>query len=75
MIPTRLPRLPRHLLTLALAIPGGALAYGDKDAIRDCESHIRSEYHVSDLRDAQFREAQRLGAPLQGSRPGQGGRG
>ena len=41
------------LLTLALALPGVALAYGDKDAIRDCESHIRSEYHVSDLRDAQ----------------------
>jgi hypothetical protein len=41
------------LLTLTLALPGVALAYGDKDAIRDCESHIRSEYGVSDLRDAQ----------------------
>jgi len=39
------------LLALALAAPA-ALAYREKDAIRDCESHIRSEYHVSDLRDA-----------------------
>lgn len=53
MIPTRLaPAAIGTLLTLALATPGAALAYGDKDAIRDCESHIRSEYHVSDLRDA-----------------------
>jgi len=53
MIPTRLaPAAIGTLLTLALAIPGAALAYGDKDAIRDCESHIRSEYHLSDLRDA-----------------------
>jgi hypothetical protein len=42
----------RLILTLALAAPGVALAYGDKDAIRDCESHIRSEYGISDLRDA-----------------------
>ncbi len=40
------------LLTLALAAPGTALAYRDKDAISDCESRIRSEYNVSDLRDA-----------------------
>jgi len=54
MIPTRLTHASLGtVLTLALAIPGAALAYGDKDAIRDCESHIRSEYHVSDLRDAQ----------------------
>jgi len=39
------------LLALTLAAPA-ALAYSEKDAIRDCESHIRSEYHVSDLRDA-----------------------
>jgi len=53
MIPTRLTHASLGtVLTLALAIPGAALAYGDKDAIRDCESHIRSEYHVSDLRDA-----------------------
>lgn len=40
------------LLVLALAAPGAALAYDEKDAIRDCESHIRSEYQLSDLRDA-----------------------
>jgi hypothetical protein len=40
------------VLTLAFAVPGAALAYDEKDAIRDCESHIRSEYHLSDLRDA-----------------------
>jgi hypothetical protein len=40
------------LLALALAAPGAAFAYGEKDAIRDCESRIRSEYHLTDLRDA-----------------------
>ena len=40
------------LLALALAVPGMALAYGNQDAIRDCESHISSEYDLSDLRDA-----------------------
>jgi hypothetical protein len=40
------------LLTLTLALPGVALAYGEKDAINDCESHIRSEYKITDLRDA-----------------------
>ncbi len=40
------------LLALALVAPGAALAYDEKDAIRDCESRIRSEYHLSDLRDA-----------------------
>ena len=43
---------PSVLLMLALAAPGAALAYDEKDAIRDCESHIRSEYKLSDLRDA-----------------------
>jgi hypothetical protein len=37
---------------LALAAPGAAFAYGTEDAIRDCESRIRSEYGISDLRDA-----------------------
>lgn len=41
------------LLALAVAAPGVALAYGDQDAIRDCESHIRSEYKITDLRDGQ----------------------
>ena len=40
------------LLVLAVAAPSAALAYDQKDAIRDCESRIRSEYHLSDLRDA-----------------------
>jgi hypothetical protein len=40
------------LLTLALATPGAAFAYGTDDAIRDCENRIRSEYGISDLRDA-----------------------
>jgi hypothetical protein len=42
----------RLLLALALAAPAAAFAYGDKDAIRDCENRIRSEYKISDLRDA-----------------------
>ncbi len=45
------------LLTLALAAPGAALAYHEKDAINDCESRLRSEYHLTDLRDA---HAQRI---------------
>lgn len=45
------------LLTFALAAPGAALAYDEQDAIRDCESRIRNEYKLNDLRDAQ---AQRL---------------
>jgi hypothetical protein len=45
------------LFALALAAPGAALAYGERDAIGDCESRIRSEYSIIDLRDA---TAQRL---------------
>ena len=51
----------RLILALAFATPGLALAYDEQDAIRDCESHIRGEYHVSDLRDA---TAQRLSDTL-----------
>jgi hypothetical protein len=40
------------LLALALVAPQAALAYDEKDAIADCESHIRSEYGLSDMRDA-----------------------
>lgn len=43
--------------TLGLALSSGAYAYGEKDAISDCEGRMRSEYHLSDLRDA---EATRL---------------
>ncbi|WP_295445029.1 hypothetical protein [uncultured Thiodictyon sp.] len=38
---------------LTLALPGAAFAsYDGNDAIRDCESRIRSEYKLTDLRDA-----------------------
>jgi hypothetical protein len=40
------------LLAVVLAAPGAAFAYGTSDAIRDCESRIRGEYGISDLRDA-----------------------
>jgi len=43
--------------TLGLALSAGAHAYGETDAIRDCEARLRSEYHLTDLRDA---EATRL---------------
>jgi hypothetical protein len=36
--------------TLALALPSGAFAYGKDDAIRDCESRLRSDYGLSDFR-------------------------
>jgi hypothetical protein len=38
-------------LTLALAAPSAVLAYDKSDAIRDCESRIKSEYGLSDTRD------------------------
>jgi uncharacterized protein YecT (DUF1311 family) len=37
-------------ITLALAAPSGAFAYGKDDAIRDCESRLRSEYTLTDFR-------------------------
>ncbi|WP_295451811.1 hypothetical protein [uncultured Thiodictyon sp.] len=40
------------LIALAVAAPGIAFAYGDKEAISDCENRIRSEYKLTDLRDA-----------------------
>jgi hypothetical protein len=50
----RLP-FPTSLLataavTLAMGISSGAYAYGTKDAIRDCESRLKSEYGLSDFR-------------------------
>jgi len=45
------------LTAFAFAAPGAALAYSEKDAIHDCESRLRSEYGLSDLRDA---KAERL---------------
>lgn len=43
----------RLLLALTLAIPGTVLAYDTRDAIRDCESRLRSDYGLIDLRDEQ----------------------
>lgn len=40
------------LLTLALVLPGVAVAYDKDAAIRDCETRLRSEYNLTDLRDA-----------------------
>ncbi len=39
------------LLALALTAPGVVFAYDNRDASRDCESRIRSEYGLTDLRD------------------------
>jgi hypothetical protein len=51
ILPARAP--VAALVALVLASPGAALAYHEEDAIRDCEAHIRSEYHLTDLRDAE----------------------
>lgn len=40
------------VLALTFAAPGVAFAYGDKEAIRDCQNRIRSEYQLTDLRAA-----------------------
>ncbi|MBK1723410.1 hypothetical protein [Thiocystis violacea] len=40
------------LLALTIAAPGVALAYDTKDAIRDCEDRLRSEYGLIDLRES-----------------------
>ena len=37
-------------VTLAVAVPGAALAYDEDDAIRDCENRLRDEYKLSDFR-------------------------
>ncbi|WP_295392568.1 hypothetical protein [uncultured Thiodictyon sp.] len=51
--PNAAPIIGLLTLTLTLALPGAAFAsYDGNDAIRDCESRIRSEYKISDLRDA-----------------------
>jgi uncharacterized protein YecT (DUF1311 family) len=43
--------IPAAAVTLAMGVSSGAYAYGTKDAIRDCESRLRSEYSLSDFRD------------------------
>ncbi|MFD2114046.1 hypothetical protein [Thiorhodococcus fuscus] len=40
------------LLIVALAAPGAALAYDNKDAIQSCESRLRSDYGLMDLRES-----------------------
>ena len=37
-------------VTLARALPGAAVAYGEDNAIRDCEKRLRDEYKLSDFR-------------------------
>ncbi len=43
-------RLVAASVALTVILPGSAFAYGQNDAIRDCESHLRSEYGLSDFR-------------------------
>ncbi|MGQ9660220.1 MAG: hypothetical protein ACUVQI_05990 [Thermochromatium sp.] len=43
----------RLLFALTLALPGIVLAYNTRDAIRDCEARLRSDYGLIDLRDEQ----------------------
>ena len=45
-------------MTLTLAAPGAAMAYGKHDAISDCEKRLRHEYNLHNFRDM---EAERLG--------------
>lgn len=35
---------------ISFSVSGTALAYGEKDAIRDCESRLSSEYNIDDFR-------------------------
>lgn len=42
----------RLLLIAALAAPGAVLAYDNKDAIQSCESRLRSDYGIIDLRES-----------------------
>jgi len=37
-------------VTLSLAVPSAAMAYGEDDAIRDCEKRLRDEYRLTDFR-------------------------
>jgi hypothetical protein len=37
-------------LALGLCLPGAAFAYGEKDAIRDCNERMRSNYNLTDFR-------------------------
>ena len=37
-------------LALGLCVPAAAFAYGESDAIRDCNSRMRSDYNLTDFR-------------------------
>ncbi|MEJ2327274.1 MAG: hypothetical protein P8Y25_10845, partial [Chromatiaceae bacterium] len=37
-------------ITLSLAVPSAAMAYGNRDAIKDCEKQLRDEYKLTDFR-------------------------
>jgi hypothetical protein len=37
-------------MTLSLAVPGAAMAYGKNDAIKDCKQRLRDEYKLTDFR-------------------------
>lgn len=40
------------LIALAVAAPGSALAYNNRDAVRDCETRARVDYGLVDLRES-----------------------
>jgi hypothetical protein len=40
------------LIALAVAAPGSALAYNNGDAVRDCESRVRNDYGLFDMRES-----------------------
>lgn len=37
-------------LSMGLCVPGAAFAYGESDAIRDCNSRMRADYNLTDFR-------------------------
>jgi hypothetical protein len=37
-------------VTLSLAVPSAAIAYGNRDAIKDCQERLRDEYKLTDFR-------------------------
>jgi uncharacterized protein YecT (DUF1311 family) len=47
------PSVTAAVITLSIAASSPVYAYGEKDAIKDCESRLRSEYHLSDFRHQQ----------------------
>jgi hypothetical protein len=48
-------------LAVGLSLSGTSFAYDEKDAINDCEKRIRSEYNLSDVRDAHATRLQDVG--------------